>query len=336
MIMWLPTSQELAKWLNPQPENVDPLDDPRIINKTPYVWRKSEEYTKWWIGGGSTSAVVGVTVALVIVWVAITLIPITMWFPEDSLWRMVLDASMLGLTVAAIIIAGLTLFSYWAARHAFYERVRAEKSHQIEAELEILKSQGTRRLALADLFVINRRQLDEYHITTIHEQRAAFRNAQIAAAVGFILLVVGVTLVLQNQDSSARYAAASLTGMASILSGFISTIFFKSYTDTTKELRHYYWEPLRTGQILAVERLAGIDISRSVRGADEELRRALAQKMLEQLPEIPKASDTQAANPQQANEKPESKSRRTNHDWLRKMLRQPDASGSERGSVHPH
>ncbi|MFI5978046.1 hypothetical protein [Streptomyces sp. NPDC051452] len=240
---------------------------------------------------GYDSARVGIYVSLIITWLAVVMVPIVIWVPDNSRWDMALAAAIVGLLFAAFAIAGSTFFSYWAARHSFYERVRAEKSYQIENDMEALRSQGSRRLSLADLFVINRRQLDEYHVTSLHEQRAAFRNAQIAAAIGFILLAAGVALVVENNDSSARYAAAGLTGVASILSGFISSIFFKSYTDTTRELRHYYWEPLRTGQVLAVERLAGIDIRQSTRGADDELRRALAQKMMEQLPEIPLSAE---------------------------------------------
>lgn len=239
---------------------------------------------------------------MALIWFAAIAMTFAFWAEANSWESVSLRAGAVGLVLAALIVGAVATFSYMAARRAFYERMRCEKSIAIEGDLLALRNQP-RRLELAELFVINRRQLDEYHITSLHEQRLAFRNAQIAAAIGFLLLVAGVVLIVSEDRESARYSIAGLTGLASLLSGFISAIFFKSYADTTEELRHYYWEPLRTGQILAAERLAELKIGDQVPGVDQELRKVLVSKIVDQLPQIPdskwaskksrKASDAQ-------------------------------------------
>ncbi len=223
---------------------------------------------------------------MALIWFAVVAMTVALLAPVSRWEGVALRAGAVGLILAALIVGAVATFSYTAARRAFYERMRCEKSAAIEGDLLALRNQP-RRLELADLFVINRRQLDEYHITSLHEQRLAFRNAQIAAAIGFLLLIFGVVLIATEDRDSARYAIAGLSGLASLLSGFISAVFFKSYADTTEELRHYYWEPLRTGQILAAERLAELQVGNQVPGADQELRRVLVSKIVDQLPQIP-------------------------------------------------
>ncbi|MEU6909618.1 hypothetical protein ABZ935_30470 [Streptomyces coeruleorubidus] len=249
------------------------------------AWRQSPEYEEWTRTAlGSTKNLLRASMALI--WFAAIAMTLVFWAEVNSWERLALRAGAVGLVLAALIVGAVATFSYMAARRAFYERMRCEKSAAIEGDLLALRNEP-RRLELADLFVINRRQLDEYHITSLHEQRLAFRNAQIAAAVGFLLLVSGVVLIVTEDGDSARYAIAGLTGLASLLSGFISAVFFKSYADTTEELRHYYWEPLRTGQILAAERLAELQIGNQVPGVDQELRKVLVSKIVDQLPQIP-------------------------------------------------
>lgn len=72
-------------------------------------------------------------------------------------------------------------FYYVAAKRAFYDRVRSIKAQRVDAEVERLRKQD--HLNLPNLFALNRRQLDEYHIVSVRQQAVALRNAQIASAI---------------------------------------------------------------------------------------------------------------------------------------------------------
>ncbi|MFF3084542.1 hypothetical protein ACFVRB_05735 [Streptomyces nojiriensis] len=245
------------------------------------TWRDSKEFKEWW---GSKGVAVKWLLAYAggAFWVAIVLAPLAIQTRPHTWGRSILRAAQVGLTLGSAIIAIIVIFGHTAARRAFYERTKGEKSKATEGAVERLRNHS--RIRLSDLFVINRRQLDEYHTISVHEQRMAFRNAQVAAAIGFIMLIIGVALSFRQQDPSARYTTAGLAGLGSLLSGFIAGVFFKSYTDTTRELRHYYGEPFRTGQILMAERLA--DIGKDEASVDEvkKLREIIVNKLVDQFP----------------------------------------------------
>ncbi|MBW5422642.1 hypothetical protein GKQ77_13895 [Streptomyces sp. BG9H] len=175
---------------------------------------------------------------------------------------------------------------YFAARRGFDDRVRAANAAATEEAVDRLRQ--TNRIQLSDLFVLNRRQLDEYHVNSLTEQRTAFQRAQITSLVGFVFLLLGVTLSFRAGADSERYTSAGLTALGALLSGYVSRVFFKSYSETSKALRHYYSEPLRTGQVLTAERLAcldgHVDLEQNV---VMELRKQLVGRLIDQLPVSP-------------------------------------------------
>ncbi|WP_128505866.1 TRADD-N-associated membrane domain-containing protein [Streptomyces inhibens] len=245
------------------------------------TWRNSKEFKEWW---GSKGVAVKWLLAYAgaAFWLAVVLVPLAIQTRQNTWGRSILRAAQVGLTLGAVIITIIVAFGHTAARRAFYERTKGEKSKATEGAVERLRDHA--RIKLSDLFVINRRQLDEYHTISVHEQRMAFRNAQIAATIGFCVLIIGIALSFRHQDPSARYTTAGLAGLGSLLSGFISGVFFKSYADTTKELRHYYGEPFRTGQILMAERLADIGKDEASPEEVKRLREMIVNKLVDQFP----------------------------------------------------
>lgn len=176
------------------------------------------------------------------------------------------------LVSGALVMVVVVAFRYTGARKAFYDRVRAYRADQV--------ARAVNDLPLVQLFRLNRRQLDEYHVLSVRQASISFRNATIASAVAFLILVFGALIAIQpTQDDSSRYIAGGLSALGATLSAFLSRNFFSSYKETAKQLRDYYEEPARTGRILALERLA---MNPGQKGAlHTDLQKLLVEALLE-------------------------------------------------------
>ncbi|MGW0880985.1 TRADD-N-associated membrane domain-containing protein [Streptomyces sp. NPDC002671] len=217
------------------------------------------------------------------IWIAVLMTPFTLQVREATWLRATLLSIQVAIFLGALIILLIGTFGYMAARRAFDERVRQTSSVATEEAVERLRT--SHKIRLADLFVINRRQLDEYQTVSIAEQHSAFRNAQIASAVGFGFLVIGVGLSFGAHKDATAYTSAGLAGLGALLSGFVSGVFFKQYSATTRQLQRYYTEPFRMGQILTAERIACLDDHEGIEeGVASQLRRSIVEILIEQLP----------------------------------------------------
>jgi hypothetical protein len=168
---------------------------------------------------------------------------------------------------------------YASARTAFYNRVRWIKAHEVEDALRTLQG----NLSLEKLFVLNRKQLDEYHVLSVRQAAIAFRNATIATTIAFTVLIAGAVLSLrQGLEPSQRYVAAGLSGLGATLTTFVSRNFFRSWRETREQLREYYAEPARTSKLLGLERLA---VERSETGPmiPVQLRQEIVTKLLDEF-----------------------------------------------------
>lgn len=186
-----------------------------------------------------------------------------------------------GLCIALAVVLWIGVgFVYMARRRAFYDRVRFLNARAVQEAVTDLGN----GLTLEKLYVLNRRQLDEYHMLSVRQASIAFRNATIAAILAFTILVAGAIQVVQlAQDDAGRYIAGGLSALGAGLSAFVAAVFFRSYDKTSAQLREYYEEPARTGRILASERLARTqcgDESDSDPSLDPDLRRMIVERLL--------------------------------------------------------
>ncbi|MCX5061401.1 hypothetical protein OOK12_31060 [Streptomyces sp. NBC_00452] len=245
------------------------------------VWQESPEFDEWW-SSSRTAAKNLLRASAGLVWAAAAMAPITAYVTHGQ-WRNVLISVEIMLGFGAVIMTVIALSWNISARRAFDEKLKAVTSSATRDAVSNLGNGG--KIELKDLFVINRRQLDEYHTTSMQEQHAAFRNSQLAASVGFAFLLAGITISLsfgsRGDTTAATYTSAGLTALGATLSGFISHTFFKSYRATSEALRNYYWEPVRTGQILSIERVAALDKHSKM---SARLREKIVEQLIAQVP----------------------------------------------------
>ncbi|MFI9774648.1 hypothetical protein ACIHCV_08050 [Streptomyces sp. NPDC051956] len=244
------------------------------------VWQESPEFAAWW-SSSRTAAKNLLRASAGLIWAAAVLAPITVYVTHGTARSLLISAEIM-LGFGAAIVAVIALSWNISARRAFDEKLQSVTA---AATREAVSKLGRAdEIKLKDLFVINRRQLDEYHTTSMQEQHSAFRNTQLSAAIGFTFLLIGVVISFSlgsKQADGATYASAGLTALGATLSGFLSHTFFRSYRATTKALRNYYWEPVRTGQVLSTERVAALDRDPAT---SAKLREKIVEKLISQIP----------------------------------------------------
>lgn len=247
-------------------------DEHEIEREAYLLWRDSPEYSElmrklalnrsrsnkpdesgkpsWYV----VTAYVGFVIVIICLLVIAVLTPIIASLSDGSAPRTVLlsvDALFAIIAIGAIIIVG---FKYAAARRAYYERIKRAKEHYVDYAVNQL---GTGAGAtLEKLLVLNRRQLDDYHLSSTRQQSIAFRNAQIAAVVGLIVLVMGAILATRQSSDTARYVAAGISALGAALSAYIARTFFALSRNASMEMKRYYQEPFKTHDILMIERIA--------------------------------------------------------------------------------
>lgn len=189
----------------------------------------------------------------VTVGVAIILLALGIWLA----WRTSSGGkAALALSVAAFVVLGWCTVPYWAAKVAFRDRKRATAAYEVDVALRrVCEQHGKVSLPLPQLFELNRRQLNEYQEMTKRQQQMAFQLTWAASVLAFAVLVVGATVSLRVPAGSSQYVAGGLTGLGTLLSGFLGKTFFEGHRHAMDQLNYYYAEPSMTGRMLAAERI---------------------------------------------------------------------------------
>ena len=170
----------------------------------------------------------------------------------------------------SIIAASLTLWVVsvgnqpWEGAAAAREgqaRARLRRAEQQLGEvlrmMEVQQSQITQqdRLALPALWEITHSRIDLYHEIATTQARKSFRNAQIAMATGFVLLLVFALLAIRSSSMTASIVTGALGATAAGLAGYIGRTFVRSQESAAGHLRAYFDQPLEFSRYLAAERL---------------------------------------------------------------------------------
>jgi hypothetical protein len=268
-------------------DRLEPEDTAWRIKDESLLWQDSSEHRRLFgsPGDGATNYREGAGLALAAAAVLVVLALLSAVAAEAELLRssragdLVLRRLVPVLTLSlAVLLLSWVVACYSAARKAFYDRVRLLKARMVAEAVEELG----KGLNLERLFVLNRKQLDEYHVLSVRQASIAFRNATTATMVAFAVLLAGALLAVQpHQDDSSRYVAGGLSALGATLSAFLSRNFFDSYRETAKELKDFYQEPARTGQLLALERLARDEAQPAT--INPELRRLMLEHLLNSL-----------------------------------------------------
>jgi transcriptional regulator with XRE-family HTH domain len=110
-------------------------------------------------------------------------------------------------------------------------------------------------LTLPALWKVTHARLDYYHQIATGQARQSFRNAQIAMAVGFLLLVIFAALALTAKSTAGAVVTGALGAVSAAFAAYISRTFVRSQETAAAHLRSYFDQPLEFSRYLAAERL---------------------------------------------------------------------------------
>jgi hypothetical protein len=111
------------------------------------------------------------------------------------------------------------------------------------------------RLTLAALWDLTHRKLDLYHTIVTGQAKRSFGAAQVAMAIGFILLVVFAVLAAEAKTTTAAISAGGLGAVGAAFAAYIGKTFIRSQESAATHLRAYFDQPLELSRYLAAERL---------------------------------------------------------------------------------
>lgn len=111
------------------------------------------------------------------------------------------------------------------------------------------------QLTLAALWEVTHSRLDLYHQIATKQARRSFFAAQVAAVVGFGVLVGLAIAAIRVHSTVGAITAGTLGTVSAALAGYIGRTFVRSQESAASHLRAYFDQPLEFSRYLAAERL---------------------------------------------------------------------------------
>ena len=211
-------------------------------------WLESPERKRMLIAGW----LIGVTVALLLAGSAI----IAFWTSEYKYERGTRVFSATTLTGLFAGIAAVTFFAWYSNSQ---RRIWSDRLLLVAAKVDLDRAEADAaeqgNIDFPTLWRVTQRRLDYYHRIATSQAERSFLYGQLAAGVGFVVIIAcAVAAALAN--SAAASIAAGLLGVAGGgLAGYIGTTFMKSQETAAAQLRAYFTQPLEFSKYLAAERL---------------------------------------------------------------------------------
>lgn len=218
------------------------------------LWRESSGYARWrrtllayWLGVPFAVAV-GVLGSYLY------------WSSSHIRANLDLTDILRGVGVALYIYVGLGILPLQLVKTNLKRQFRDDillgelESGLLKAE-ESAADEGA-DIKFSSLWFATQRRLDYYHQIATGQARQSFLNAQIAAGLGFLVLVISAIVAGVANSASASIVAGATGVFGGALGGYMGTTFVRMQQDASTRLRAYFLQPLEFSRILAAERLA--------------------------------------------------------------------------------
>lgn len=135
------------------------------------------------------------------------------------------------------------------------ELIEADVPATTDPSVWLARERRDERLTLAALWDVTHGRLDLYHQIVTRQARRSFGSAQLAMAVGFILLVTFAILAAEAKTTAAAVSAGGLGAVGAAFAAYIGRTFIRSQESAASHLRAYFEQPLELSRYLAAERL---------------------------------------------------------------------------------
>jgi hypothetical protein len=177
------------------------------------------------------------------------------------------------------------LFYRTAMRRAFADRhlLIEAKAKLDEAEADVTDESRT---DFATLWGVTQKRLDYYHRIATGQAERSFLYGQIAAGVGFFVVIVCAVAAALGRSAAASISAGLLGVAGGGLAGYIGTTFMRSQETASDQLRAYFSQPLEFSKYLAAERLLA--------SLDQESRSLATRSIIAAIAKAPEIANSQA------------------------------------------
>jgi hypothetical protein len=111
------------------------------------------------------------------------------------------------------------------------------------------------QLRLGALWRLSEERLKIYHEIATKQASTSFRNAQLAIATGFVVIIVGAAAVFFSKNVTIAVVVGALGTAGAALSAYIGKTFLRLQENAASHLRSYFDQPREQFRYLAAERL---------------------------------------------------------------------------------
>jgi hypothetical protein len=150
----------------------------------------------------------------------------------------------------------ITVYGYFFYRNfqrrAFEDGMLLGEVSALQQEESAIASAGT---DFDSLWAITQKRIDLYHEIATQQSRSSFRSGQIAAYIGFLVIIVAATIAAFTKTGTAAIAASVIGVAGAGLSAYVGSTFMKSQSASAEQLRAYFLQPVEFARVLAAERL---------------------------------------------------------------------------------
>lgn len=160
--------------------------------------------------------------------------------------------------LTTIVMVGLALLLVSVGNLHVSRNANAEGDRSLDADRDLgTRNEAPDMTAFSQVARLNQRLIGSYHGITTAQARSAFRNSQIAMAVGLVILVGGGAVALRATDNPAgQVIVGVLAALGSAFSAYLGATFLASYNRALQQMNYYYGQPLVNSYLLTAERLS--------------------------------------------------------------------------------
>ncbi|TQS46086.1 TRADD-N-associated membrane domain-containing protein [Cryptosporangium phraense] len=165
---------------------------------------------------------------------------------------------------AAFLAAAVVVWNLLTVR----ERTRAErlKERQRSCKQLLAMFEGGVDETVRRLVAFNFQEMDRFVTIALTQAQFSFLASVVAGAAALLVLLGGTTGVLLSDSAATGISTAVLSAVGSMLSGFVSVTFLRTYQMATRQMSYYYGQPLVHCYLLHAEWLAQrFDLESSVK-----------------------------------------------------------------------
>ncbi|QKG21037.1 TRADD-N-associated membrane domain-containing protein [Actinomadura verrucosospora] len=200
------------------------------------------------------------------------------WDLGNAVWQRVLFES---LGAVAWVLGCAVAFAVFEIAYADPKFNNYQIQFQREQLLADYQTDLNASLELSDLWVLNQRRLDLYHQIATNQAKSSFRYAQLAAGLGFLVLIGAAVTVWFSDSTTTAVTTGAIGVFGGSLGAYLGGTFMNVQRAAAEQLRQYFDHPLELSKILISERLLeNIPADQRVESVQHLMRSVLAGRAL--------------------------------------------------------